>query len=230
VPPECAGDADEYVSDLIDIMLPEFANGGLCAFCDVFCETGVFSVAQSRRILEAARYLGLGLKIHADEIDAIGGAILAGELGAVSAEHLIATDGAGIAALAAGGVVAALLPATSLYLNKTFAPARDMIAAGVPVAVASDYNPGSCPSYNLELCANLAYIKYRMTPEEVLTAVTLNAACAAGLGARLGTAEVGKQGDVVLWDAPDLSTLVYRFGLNQTHTVVKKGVVIHETH
>ena len=226
VPPEYAGRTEDYVSFVCEELLPGVAREKLAQYCDVFCETGVFSVAQSRRILERARSLGMGLKIHADEIDALGGALLAGELGAVSAEHLIATDDAGIAALAKGGVTACLLPQTSLYLNKPFARARDMIAAGVPVAVASDFNPGSCPSLNLQLSANLAYLRYRMTPEETLTALTLNAACAIGLGDRLGTIEVGKQADLTLWDADGMEMLCYRMGTNQVKAVVKKGKVV----
>lgn len=229
-------------------MLPRVVEERLARYCDVFCETGVFSVSQSRRILKTARSLGLGLKIHADEIDALGGAILAGELGAVSAEHLIATDDAGIRALAKNGVTACLLPQTSLYLGKPFARAREMIgkpstpittpsrkpfararkmiASGVPVAVASDFNPGSCPSLNLQLSATLAYLRYRMTPEEILTAVTLNAACAIGLSTRLGSVEVGKQADLTLWNADGMELLCYRMGSNLVKTVVKKGKVV----
>ncbi|MEA4869523.1 MAG: imidazolonepropionase [Christensenella sp.] len=226
VPPEFARRTEDYVSFVCDTLLPGVARESLARYCDVFCETGVFSVEQSRRILETARSLGMGLKIHADEIDALGGALLAGELGAVSAEHLIATDDAGIAALARGGVTACLLPQTSLYLDKPFARARDMIAAGVPVAVASDFNPGSCPSLNLQLAANLAYLRYRMTPEETLTALTLNAACAIGLGDRLGSVEVGKQADLTLWDADGMEMLCYRMGTNQVKAVVKRGKVV----
>ena len=226
VPPELAGRTDDYVDFVCNELLPTIAKEQLAQYCDVFCETGVFSVKQSRRVLETARSLGMGLKIHADEIDALGGALLAGELGAISAEHLIATDDIGIAALAKGGVTACLLPQTSLYLNKPFARARDMIAAGVPVAVASDFNPGSCPSLNLQLSANLAYLRYRMTPEETLTALTLNAACAIGLGHRLGSVEVGKQADLILWDTDGMEMLCYRMGTNQVKAVVKKGKVV----
>ena len=151
VPPEFAGRTDAYVDYVCQTILPRVADERLARYCDVFCETGVFSVAQSRRVLETARALGLGLKIHADEIDAFGGAQLAGELGAVSAEHLIATDESGIAALSAGGVTACLLPQTSLYLGKHFARAREMIAQNVAVAIASDFNPGSCPTQSMSL-------------------------------------------------------------------------------
>ena len=226
VPPEFAGRADEYVDYVCNAILPRVVEEQLAQYCDVFCETGVFSVQQSRRILEKARSLGLGLKIHADEIDSLGGAQLAGELGAVSAEHLIVTSDAGILALAEGGVTACLLPQTSLYLNKPFARAREMIAANVPVAVASDFNPGSCPSLNLQYSATLACLRYRMTPEEILTAVTLNAACAIGLGNRLGSVEVGKQADLTLWNADGMELLCYRMGSNLVKAVVKKGKLI----
>ena len=226
VPPEYAGRADAYVDVVCNEILPCVAEEKLAQYCDVFCETGVFSVEQSRRVLETARSLGFGLKIHADEIDAIGGALLAGELGAISAEHLIATDDAGISALSAGSVTACLLPQTSLYLNKSFARAREMISRGVAVAVASDFNPGSCPSLNLQLSVNLAYLRYRMTPEETLTALTLNAACAIGLGEKLGTIEPGKQADVTLWNADGMELLCYRMGSNQVRAVVKRGKVV----
>lgn len=226
VPPEYAGDADGYIKALCERVLPDVAERQMAEYCDVFCETGVFNVGQSRRLLQTARALGLGLKIHADEIDAIGGTVLAGELGAVSAEHLIATDERGMDALAAGHVTAALLPATSFYLNKTYARARDMIARDIPVAVASDFNPGSCPSLNLQLCINLAYLKYRLTPAEILTAVTLNAACAMGRGARCGSVEQGKRADLVVWDAADLETLCYRLGSNLARTVICKGEIV----
>ena len=226
VPPEFAGRADAYVDYVCETILPQVVEENLARYCDVFCETGVFSVEQSRRLLEAARNLGLGLKIHADEIDAIGGALLAGELGAISAEHLIVTDERGIAALAQGGVTACLLPQTSLYLNKNFARAREMISQNVAVAVASDFNPGSCPSLNLQLSANLAYLRYRMKPEETLTALTLNAACAIGLGDKIGSIEPGKQADLTLWDADSMEMLCYRMGTNQASAVVKRGKVV----
>lgn len=226
VPPEYEGDADGYVETLCESVLPVVMEEQLAEYCDVFCETGVFDVPQSRRILQKAKALGFGLKIHADEIDAIGGAVLAGEMDAVSAEHLIATDEGGMDALAHGGVIAALLPATSFYLNKSYAQARKMIEKEIPVAVASDFNPGSCPSYNLQLCMNLAYLNYRMTPEEILTAVTLNAACAMGRGGLCGTVEPNKRADLVIWNCEDLELLCYRFGSNLAKTVICQGKVI----
>ncbi|MBQ1371398.1 MAG: amidohydrolase family protein, partial [Oscillospiraceae bacterium] len=195
----------------------------LAKFCDVFCETGVFTAEESRRVLEAGRKFGLTPKIHADEIDPIGGSQLAGELGAISAEHLIVCPDEGIQSMSKGGTIACLLPATSFYLNSTYAPARKMIEAGVPVAMASDFNPGSCPCLNLQLVMNLGCLKYRMTPEEVLSAVTLNAAAAIGMADKVGSIDRGKQADLVIWEAPDLNYLCYRLGSNLVYQVLKKG-------
>lgn len=226
IPEEYALRSGEYIDFIISDMLPEIKRRGLAEFCDVFLETGVFGVEESRRLLTAAREMGFGLKIHADEIDELGGSQLAGELGAVSAEHLIATGERGMEALARGGVTAVLLPCTSLYLNKSFARARDMIAHGIPVAVATDFNPGSCPSLNIDLCMTMAYLKYRMTPEEILSAVTINAACAVNRGGSTGTIEPGKKADMVIWNAEDMEMLCYRMGSNLAGTVIKNGAIV----
>lgn len=226
IPEEYALRSGEYIDFIISDMLPEIKRRGLAEFCDVFLETGVFGVEESRRLLTAAREMGFGLKIHADEIDELGGSQLAGELGAVSAEHLIATGERGMEALARGGVTAVLLPCTSLYLNKSFARARDMIAHGIPVAVATDFNPGSCPSLNIGLCMTMAYLKYRMTPEEILSAVTINAACAVNRAQSIGTIEPGKQADMVIWNAEDMAMLCYRMGSNLAGTVIKNGAIV----
>lgn len=227
LPPEYKDDREGYLRLLCEEMIPAAAKANLARFCDVFCETGVFTAEESRRILETGKEYGLIPKIHADEIDAIGGSVLAGEIGAVSAEHLIVCPDEGISAMATGGTIACLLPATSFYLNSTYAPARKMIEAGVPVALASDFNPGSCPCLNLQLVMNLACLKYRMTPEEVLTGVTLNAAAAIGMADKVGSIDRAKQADLVIWDAPDLNYLCYRLGSNLARTVIKKGVVQH---
>ncbi len=225
IPDEYKGRADEYVDFVCQTVIPRVAEEKLASFCDVFCEDSVFDVAQSRRVLEAGKKHGLRPKIHADEIEEIGGAGLSGEVGAVSAEHLIATGERGMEAMRRGGVIACLLPQTSFYLGKTFAPARRMIELGIPVALASDFNPGSCPSFNLQLSINLGLLRYQMLPEEILTAVTVNAACACGRGNLCGTLEAGKQADLVVWDAPDWEMVCYRFGSNQTKAVVKNGRV-----
>ena len=226
IPEEYKGKADEYIDLLCDVVLPAVKEEGLADFVDVFCEDSVFDVAQSEKMLRAGQALGLRARIHADEIEEIGGAVLSGEVGAISAEHLIATGEKGMTSMAKGGVIADLLPCTSFYLNKTFAPARRMIELGIPVAIASDFNPGSCPSLNLQLAMSMGYIKYRMTPEEVLTAVTINAAASCGLEEKIGTLEVGKQADIVIWNAPDMEMLVYRFGSNLAETVIKKGKIV----
>lgn len=226
IPEEYALRSGEYIDFIISDMLPEIKRQSLAEFCDVFLETGVFGVEESRRLLTAAREMGFGLKIHADEIDELGGSQLAGELGAVSAEHLIATGERGMEALARGGVIAALLPCTSLYLNKSFARARDMIARGIPVAVATDFNPGSCPSLNIGLCMTMAYLKYRMTPEEILSSVTINAACAVNRGGSIGTIEPGKKADMVIWNAEDMEMLCYSMGSNLAGTVIKHGAIV----
>lgn len=226
VPPEYEGRGDEYIDMVCSEMLPAVKEDNLAEFCDVFCEDSVFNAEQSRRYLECARNMGFGLKVHADEIEAIGGSELAGELGAVSAEHLIAITEAGMDALAEGGTIAMCLPATSFYLGKTFAPARRMIEKEIPVAIASDFNPGSCPSLNLQFAMNLGCIKYRMIPEEVLTAVTINPACGIGKGETVGTIEPGKQGDLVIWNAPDFEMVCYRFGSNMVNRVIKCGELV----
>lgn len=226
IPPEYEGRGDEYIDMMCDELIPEVRRRGLAEFCDVFCEDSVFDSAQSKKYLEAARAQGFELKIHADEIEDIGGSKLAGQLQAVSAEHLIAAGEEGMDSMAEGGTTAMLLPATSFYLGKTFAPARTMIEKGIPVCIASDFNPGSCPSLNLQLAINLGYLRYKMTPEEILTAVTINPACAINRGELVGTLEEGKQADIVIWNAPDMEMLCYRFGSNLAQTVIKKGEVI----
>jgi imidazolonepropionase len=226
LPEAFKNDREGYLRLLCEEMIPTVAREHLAEFCDVFCETGVFTADESRRILETGKKYGLTPKIHADEIDPIGGSQLAGEIGAITAEHLIVCPKEGIASMAKGGTIACLLPATSFYLGATFAPARAMIDAGVAVAVATDFNPGSCPSSNLQLAMNIACLKYRLTPEEVLTAVTLNGAAGIRRADRIGSVEVGKQGDLLIWDAPDLNYICYRLGENLVNTVIKKGEII----
>lgn len=226
VPPEYIGRADEYIDSVCRQMMAIVSDQKLAEYVDVFCEEGAFDFNQSKRYLETAVKYGLGLKIHADEIEEIGGSELAGLMKAASAEHLIAVGEKGLAALACGGTTAMLLPATSFYLGKTYAPARRMIELGIPVALATDFNPGSCPSLNLQLAMNLGYLKYKMNPEEILTAVTINPACALGRGKMVGTIEVGKNADLVIWDAPDMEMLCYRFGSNLTIGVIKNGCLV----
>ncbi len=226
IPPEYNGRADAYIDEVCKEAMSIIAQKKLAEYADVFCEDGVFDFHQSRKYLEAASEFGLGLRIHADEIEEIGGSELAGLMNAASAEHLIAIGEKGLAAMANSGTIAMLLPATSFYLGKTYAPARRMIEMGIPVALASDFNPGSCPSLNLQFAINLGYLRYRMKPEEILTAVTINPACALGRGAKVGTIEKGKQADLVIWDAPDMEMLCYRFGSNLAIGVIKNGQLV----
>ena len=226
LPPEYREKRADYLRFLCEQVIPAVADEKLAEFCDVFCETGVFTAGEAEQILQAAKEHGLRAKIHADEIDPIGGSQLAGQIGAISCEHLIVCPEAGIESLAKGGTVACLLPATSFYLNTTYAPARRMIQSGVPVALASDFNPGSCPCLNLQLVMNVACLKYRMTPEEVLTGVTLNGAAAIARADRVGSVELGKQADLVIWDAPDLNYLCYRLGSDLAGTVIKNGQIV----
>ncbi len=224
LPPEYQADREGYLRLLCEEMIPRAAAEGLARFCDVFCEEGVFTVEEARRILLAGKAHGLLPKLHADEIHPIGGSQLAGELGAVSAEHLIVCPEEGMERMARSGVIACLLPCTSLYLGASFAPARRLVEKGVAIAIATDFNPGSCPCLNLQLAMSLGCLYYRLTPEEVLTAVTLNGAAAMELAGRLGSVEPGKQCDLALWDAPDLNYLCYRMGSNLCASVIKKAV------
>ena len=226
IPEEYKGKGNEFIDMICEKILPYVKEHDLADFADIFTEDSVFNYEQSKRYLERAKELGFGLKIHADEIEAIGGSVLAGEMGAVSAEHLISIDKEGLDSMAKGGTTAMCLPATSFYLGANFAPARKMIEMEIPVAAASDFNPGSCPSMNLQFVMNLACIKYRLLPEEVLTAVTINPACAIGIGERVGSLEVGKQADMVIWNAPDMEMLCYRFGSNMAKMVIKKGKIV----
>ncbi len=223
VPPEYKGKPDQYIDEVCKKAMDYIWQEKLAKYVDVFCEDTVFNVEQAVNYLSYAQMLGFGLKIHADEIEEIGGSELAGKMNAVSAEHLIAIGEKGLAALAKGGTIAMLLPATSFYLGKNFAPAKRMIEMEIPVALATDFNPGSSPSLNLQFVINLAYLKFGMTPEEILTAVTINSACAVGMESKVGTIEVGKQADFVIWNAPDMEMLCYRYASNLVNGVVKKG-------
>jgi len=225
VPIEYKNDREAYIRLICEEMLPAIAKDNLAEYCDIFCETAVFGPEESARILAQAKGLGFGLKVHADEIDPIGGAEMAAAAGCVSAEHLIQTSDQGIRDMAAHDVIAVLLPATSYYLDKPFARARKMIEEGVAVAVATDFNPGSCPNLNLQFPMNLACLRYRLTPAEVLTAVTLNAAASIGRSETTGTLETGKNADIVIWEASNLEYIYYRFGSNLVNTVISKGEV-----
>ncbi len=229
VPREYKEDPDRYVDLVIEEMLPAVVENNLARYCDVFCEEGVFSVEQSRRVLRAAKDMGLGLKIHADEIVPLGGAELAAELGAVSADHLLVISEQGVKKMAGSGVIGVILPGTTFYLCEDhYAPARKMIEAGVPVALATDFNPGSSPNNNLQLIINLACLYLRMTPPEVINAVTINAAHAVGCAFEIGSLEEGKKADLAIFDAPNYEYLAYRYGTNLISSVIKNGKLVVE--
>jgi imidazolonepropionase len=225
-PPERRGSPAlrrRYVDECMNEILPALAEGG-ARFADVFCEEGVFSLAESAEILETGKSLGLVPRVHADELTPLGGASLAARVGAASADHLLYATDEGIADMAAAGVVATLLPGTSVFLRMNrYAPARKMITAGVPVALGTDCNPGSSYTESLPAVAFFASVGMGLTVEETLTAMTLNAAASLGEGARRGTLEAGKAGDAVLLDGPSLEHLVYHWGVSLVTDVVAGG-------
>lgn len=226
VPEERASRAD-YIREIIEEMIPRVAQEGLASFCDVFCERGYFTVEESRSILTAARQAGLGIRIHADEFSRSGGARLAAELGANSADHLQCIDDSDIDALKKSGTVATLLPGTAFNLGMMrYPPARKLIAAEVPVALATDFNPGTCFTLNMQLILAIACTQMRMSPAEAITAATINSAYSLGLSDRLGTLEEGKQADIVLMDVSDYRELPYFFGTNHCVVTIKKGNVV----
>jgi imidazolonepropionase len=228
VPPEFRSRRDGYIRLVVDEMLPAVAGAGLAAFCDVFCEPGVFSVEESAAILGAAARHGLGLKVHADELDPSGGAELAARLGAASADHLGAISRAGIDALAASDTVAVLLPGTLMFLGrKGQAPARELVDAGAIVALATDFNPGSSPGANLPLMMALAVSQARLQPEEAFIAATANAAHAVGLTAEKGRVAVGLPADLVVWNCRDVRELAYWYGMPLAWRVYASGRPCH---
>ena len=226
VPEEYKENHKAYIDILVDVMMPKIKDMGLAEFCDVFGEKGVFTREESEYILQKAKEIGYKLKIHADEIESLGGAELAAKLGCVSADHLMAASDEGIKMMAENNVVANILPATSFNLNKNYADCRKMIDMGAIVSLSSDYNPGSCPSENLQLVMQLGCLHLKMTPNEVLTAVTINAAYAIDRVDKIGSIEVGKNADFVVFDARNVEYLMYHFGINHTKKVYKNGNLV----
>jgi len=226
-PREFADHPDAYL-DLIldDAVLSRVRDEPLAEFCDVFCERTAFSVEQSRRVLEAAKQYNMRPKLHADQITQMGASVLAGEVGAISADHLETIHDEGIAALAKAGAVAVLLPACSFFLGVKQAPARRMLEANLPVAIATDYNPGSSMVESLPLTLGIACTQMKMTPTEVLIAATANAASAIDRHDRIGAIEVGMQADLVVLDVPNHHRWMYELGRNCVRLVLKKGEVV----
>jgi imidazolonepropionase len=223
VPDEYQQDRAQYVRLLCDVMIPAVGEHKLAQFCDIFIEEGAFSIDEAKEILGSAKQAGLGLKVHADQLNSGGGAQLAAKLGAVSAEHLEYADEDGIRALAKAGTVAVSLPLASLYLRESYVRAREMLNAGVRVAVATDFNPGSAPSYHLPLAMTLACINQQMTPQEVLMGVTTIAAKAIAAEKQIGSLLPGFAADIAIIDAPSLNQWLYHFRANACHGVIKSG-------
>jgi imidazolonepropionase len=226
--PEHKGREDAYIDFLLKEVVPEVASRKLAEFCDVFCEKNVFSVEQSRRLLTRAAASGLKAKLHADEIVQLGGAELAAEIGAVSADHLLHASDDGIRAMAGAGVVATLLPATAFSLREPYARGRFMIDAGCAVALATDFNPGSCFCESIPLIAALAALYMNLTPEEIVTALTINGAAALGRVDRIGSLDPGKQGDVVILESPSYRFIPYHIGVSTVEKVIKSGTLVFD--
>jgi imidazolonepropionase len=222
---------DEYADLVINEMLSTVTSDGLAEFCDVFCERGYFDIEQSRRILSAAKKLGLKLRIHADQLSNSGAAKLAGELKATTADHLEKTDAQGIAALKSGGVQPVLLPGSVYALGSTHYPrAREMIEAGLAVVVATDFNPGSSPTPSMPMILSLACTQMKMSPAEAIAASTINPAYSLGRGDQIGSLESKKLANFSIFDCDDYRQLAYWFGVPQTHSVYVKGKGAHQTH
>lgn len=224
VPTEYKGRTADYVDLIISEMLP--AVKGKARFCDIFTEKNVFEIEDSRRLLKAAKEMGFELKLHADEIVTLGGAELAAEMGAVSADHLLHVSDEGIKKMAQAGTVATLLPLTAFSLKEPFAPARKFIESGAAVALATDLNPGSCFSGSIPLTIALACIYMNMSVEETITALTLNGAAACGMSDRIGSIEVGKQADIIFLHFDNYKMLPYYVGMNCVETVIQNGKVV----
>jgi imidazolonepropionase len=226
IPPEFKGNTGGYVRLVVDTVIPYVGKKKLAAFCDVFCEKGYFGPEESEEILKAGLSWGMAPKLHADELTASGGAELAAKMRAVSADHLEHVTDRGIRALAEGNVVATLLPGVSFFLNHGYAPARRLIDAGVPVAIASDFNPGSCMSFSMPIMMTIACTHMGMTPEEAISASTINGAAALNLSSLTGSIEVGKQADMLVADVPNYSFLAYHFGTNHVVKTIKNGTLL----
>ena len=226
VPPEFAGNADGYVDLICERMLPYIAQKKLAAFCDAFCETNYFSVAHVRKIFEKAASLGLGLRLHADQLTQIGASKLGAELGATSVDHLEKIDADGIRALQRSDSIATLLPGVSFFLHYGYPPAREILEAGIPVAIASNFNPGSCMSYSMPMMMTIACTQMGMSVEEAVSAATINGAAALRRSATIGSLEPGKQADIVLFNIPDYRHIAYHFGENHAVKIIKQGTIL----
>lgn len=228
-PPEWDARADEYIDWMIAQILPCIRKLGLAEFADIYCEHGAFSPAQAKRYLSAARNCGLGLKIHAEQFSSLGGARLAAELGAASADHLEYISDDDIHMLAASDTIATLLPGAVLHLGlNRYAPARALIEAGAAVALATDFNPGTSPCFSMPMMLSLACAQMRLLPAEAIAAATINGAWACGRADRCGSIEVGKNADLVVFNVSDYREIPYYFGVNTVAMTIKRGTVVYD--
>ncbi len=228
VPDEYRSDRGAYLDLVVEKMIPAVASRSLAEFCDVFCEEGVFDVEESRRVLEAGSRAGMAPKVHADELSPLGGAELSAEVGAASADHLTKPSDRGLEAMMDAGVVPVLLPGTSFFLRSEYAPARRMLDMGLPVALATDMNPGSCTTDSLPLIMTIACLNMGMLPFEALAAVTVNAAAAIRRQDRMGRLKPGYQADLTIFEAERYQYIIYHFGSSDVRTVFKKGKMIYD--
>jgi imidazolonepropionase len=226
IPEEYKNDRKEYIKLITERMIPEVAKRKLAVFCDIFCEKGVFDIEESREILKAAKAHGFKLKLHADQLSALGGSKLAAELGAISADHLEFIDDEGIEEMKQAGVIGVLLPGACFGLGmKEYPPARKMIDRGLPVALATDFNPGSSMTESMPMILSLACLMMRMTPAEAIAASTINSAYAVDKASELGSIEVGKKADMVIWNVKNYKEIPYHFGVNLVDRAMKDGRV-----
>jgi len=223
VPPEYKNKRAKYLKLLTEVLIPTIAERNLAKFCDVFCEKGAFNISETRKILQRAMQYGLIPKLHTEEFSAMGGVQLAVELKAMSADHLVKINKQGISRLKESNVTAVLLPGTSFFLGISYAPARKLIREGIPVALGSDFNPGSCPTFSLQIIMTIASTQMKMTPEEALTATTINSAYSLGIDDKKGQLAPGKTADIVIWRLPNYKQIPYFFGINNVSMVIKDG-------
>ena len=229
IPLEYKNNPDDYVELIISEMIPKVAKEGIAEFIDVFCEKGVFSIGQTRKIINTAKAYGLKPQIHIDEIVDSGGALLAAEVKAVQAGHLLKSNEEGLKAIAKAGIIATLLPGTPFCLmSNEYAPARKMISLGVPIALATDLNP-NCWTESMQMIISLSCYNMKLTPEEALTAATINSACALQKQDEVGSLEVGKKADLVIFDVPNYNFLPYHYGVNLVSKVIKSGSLVFES-
>lgn len=226
LPPEYQEDRQSFLKLITDELLPAVKEQELAEFCDVFCERGAFSCQESEFVLKAAKELGFGLKIHAEEFSNLGGSRMAASLGAISCDHLQEISEADLPHLLESGIIPTVIPGTSFFLDlDVYAPARKLWDYGLPVALGTDFNAGSCLLPSMQMAMSLAVLKMKMTPEEALTAATINAAHAVNRGESVGSLEIGKKADLLVLNAPDWRDAIYRFGGNSVRAVIKNGIV-----